>query len=114
MTQTKQRLSAVDRARRARRCVRTFSAASYAGPPQRRSPKLRGSAAISTPLRPKRELFLACIDEAWQLFHGAAEASMAEDDRVPRPDRRLVHGVEARVRLVDLWIQALTVAPEDR
>ena len=117
MTQTKQRLSAVERRQAVLDAAcEVFSAASYRGAT---TSEIAEAAGISEPILyrhfgSKRELFLACIDEAWQLFRGAAETSMAEDP----------HGClgriadsymasKARVRLVDLWIQALTVAPED-
>ena len=42
------------------------------------------------------------------------EQAIADDpDTLPRRDRRRLHGEEAKIRLVDLWIQALTEASED-
>jgi AcrR family transcriptional regulator len=117
MTQTKQRLSAVDRRQAVLDAAcETFSAASYRGAT---TAEIAEAAGISEPILyrhfgSKRELFLACIDEAWQLFHSAAEASMAEDPTACLgriADSYMAS--QARVRLVDLWIQALTVAPED-
>ena len=57
----------------------------------------------------KRDLYLACLDEAWRQFREFAEEAIAKDP----------HGClgaiadaymakRSRLRLVDLWIQALT------
>jgi AcrR family transcriptional regulator len=118
MTQTRQRLTAVER----RQAVldtacRVFSAASYRGAT---TAEIAEAAEISEPILyrhfgSKRELFLACLDEAWQRFRAAADEAIASDP----------HGClgkisdaymasKTRVRLVDLWIQAVTVAPEDQ
>jgi AcrR family transcriptional regulator len=62
----------------------------------------------------KRDLYLACLDEAWCQFRAFSEEAIADNP----------HGClgaiadaymakSSRLRLVDLWIQALTVAPED-
>lgn len=95
---------------------RAFSRLSYRGAT---TAEIAREAGISEPILyrhfgSKRELFLACIDEAWQLFRSAAEASMADDPSACLgriADSYMAS--QARVRLVDLWIQALTVAPED-
>jgi AcrR family transcriptional regulator len=63
----------------------------------------------------KRDLYLACLDEAWRNFRIVCEEAIAND-----PDQCLgavadaYMAKRARVRLVDLWIQALGEASEDR
>jgi AcrR family transcriptional regulator len=63
----------------------------------------------------KCDLFLACLDEAWRTFRIVCEEAIAND-----PDQCLgavadaYMAKRARVRLVDLWIQALAEASEDR
>jgi AcrR family transcriptional regulator len=62
----------------------------------------------------KRDLYLACLDEAWRQFRELAEEAIAND-----PEGCLGAFADAymakrsRLRLVDLWIQALTEASED-
>lgn len=62
----------------------------------------------------KRDLFLACIDEAWRRVRAAWETMMAEEDP------KLWHGGHsgsglrrARELLWDLWAQAVTEAGDD-
>ena len=117
MTQTKQRLSAVERrAAVLDSACGAFSAASYRGAT---TAEIAEAAGISEPILyrhfgSKRDLFLACLDETWSRFRLASEEAMAED-----PEGCLGRIADsymasrARVRLVDLWVQALTVAPED-
>ena len=63
----------------------------------------------------KRDLYLACLDEAWRAFREVAEEAIAAD-----PESCLgaigdaYMAKRARIRMVDLWIQALTEASEDR
>jgi AcrR family transcriptional regulator len=63
----------------------------------------------------KRDLYLACLDEAWRQFREFSEEAIAND-----PVGCLGAIADAymakrsRLRLVDLWIQALAVAPEDQ
>jgi AcrR family transcriptional regulator len=63
----------------------------------------------------KRDLYLACLHEAWAGFRAVCEQAVADD-----PDQCLgaiadaYMARRARIRLVDLWIQALTEASEDR
>jgi AcrR family transcriptional regulator len=62
----------------------------------------------------KRDLYLACLDEAWRQFREFSEEATASD-----PAGCLGAIADAymakrsRLRLVDLWIQALTEASED-
>jgi AcrR family transcriptional regulator len=95
---------------------RVFSRLSYSGAT---TAEIAREAGISEPILyrhfgSKRDLYLACLDEAWRSFRDGAEGAIAED-----PDRCLGAIADAymakdkRIRMVDLWIQALTVAPED-
>jgi AcrR family transcriptional regulator len=117
-TATKQRLSACER----RQAVldtacRVFSRLSYRGAT---TAEIAREAGISEPILyrhfgSKRDLYLACLDEAWRSFREGAAQAIAED-----PARCLGAVADAymakdkRIRVVDLWIQALTVAPEDK
>ena len=117
MTQTKHRLSA--EARRAAvldTACRVFSRSSYRGAT---TAEIAREAGISEPILyrhfgSKRDLYLACLDEAWSTFRAEATAAMAEDaERCLGviADRYMAKG--NRLRVVDLWIQALTEASED-
>jgi AcrR family transcriptional regulator len=117
MTQTKQRLSAIERRQGVLDAAcEVFSAASYRGAT---TADIAEAAGISEPILyrhfgSKRELFLACIDEAWQRFRTLAEETLATDPvgcLGKIADAYMTS--QARVRLVDLWLQALSVAPED-
>ena len=118
MTQTRQRLTA-----EARRQVvldtacRVFSKSSYRGAT---TAEIAREAGISEPILyrhfgSKRDLYLACLEEAWRAFRAIAEEAIAAD-----PDSCLgaigdaYMAKRARIRMVDLWIQALTEASEDR
>jgi len=116
-TQQKQRLSAPER----RKAVldtacRVFTRASYRGAT---TAEIAKAAGISEPILyrhfgSKRDLYLACLEEAWRRFREVAEEAVASDPRGclgTIADTYMAS--RARVRLVDLWIQALTVAPED-
>ncbi|HEX7526632.1 MAG TPA: TetR/AcrR family transcriptional regulator [Gaiellaceae bacterium] len=118
MTQTKQRLTAGAR----RQAVldtacRVFSRSSYRGAT---TAEIAREAGISEPILyrhfgAKRDLYLACLDEAWASFRTESERAIAAD-----PVKCLGAIADAymakgkRLRVVDLWIQALTVAPEDK
>ena len=117
MTQTRQRLTAEAR----RQAVldtacRVFSKSSYRGAT---TAEIAREAGISEPILyrhfgSKRDLYLACLEEAWRSFRAGAEAAMAED-----PDRCLgaisdaYMAKGARIRMVDLWIQSLAEASDD-
>lgn len=96
---------------------RVFSRSSYRGAT---TAEIAREAGISEPILyrhfgSKRDLYLACLGEAWRCFRAGAEQAVAED-----PDRCLgaiadaYMAKRARIRMVDLWIQALTEASEDR
>jgi AcrR family transcriptional regulator len=117
MTATKQRLTAVER----RQAVldtacQVFAKASYRGAT---TAEIARAAGISEPILyrhfgSKRDLYLACLDEAWQGFRVVCEQAIADD-----PERCLgaiadaYMAKRARIRMIDLWIQALTEASED-
>jgi AcrR family transcriptional regulator len=116
-TETKQRLSA--EARRAAvldTACRVFSRSSYRGAT---TAEIAREAGISEPILyrhfgSKRDLYLACLDEAWQSFREEAGVAIAEDPvgcLGAISDRYMAKG--SRLRVVDLWIQALTEATED-
>jgi AcrR family transcriptional regulator len=117
-TQTRQRLTA-----EARRQVvldtacHVFSKSSYRGAT---TAEIAREAGISEPILyrhfgSKRDLYLACLDEAWRAFREVAEEAIAAD-----PESCLgaigdaYMAKRVRIRMVDLWIQALTEASEDR
>jgi AcrR family transcriptional regulator len=118
VTVSKQRLSAVER----RQVVldtasRVFSQSSYRGAT---TAEIARESGISEPILyrhfgSKRDLYLACLDEAWNGFRVICEQAVAAD-----PDQCLgaiadaYMAKRARIRLVDLWIQALSEASEDR
>jgi AcrR family transcriptional regulator len=117
MTQTRQRLTA--EARRAavlETACRVFSRSSYGGAT---TAEIAREAGISEPILyrhfgSKRDLYLACLDEAWQTFRDEASSAVADDPvgcLGVIADRYMAKG--NRLRVVDLWIQALTVAPDD-
>lgn len=119
MTQTQQRQrlpAALRRQAVLDTACRVFTKASYRGAT---TAEIAKAAGISEPILyrhfgSKRDLYLACLEEAWRLFRVTAEEAMAADPRGclgTIADTYMAS--RARVRLVDLWIQALTVAPED-
>jgi AcrR family transcriptional regulator len=118
VTQTKQRLSADER----RQAVidtacRVFSRSSYRGAT---TAEIAREAGVSEPILyrhfgSKRDLYLACLDEAWSSFRAEAEEAIRRD-----PDKCLGAIADAymrggkRLRVIDLWNQALTEAAEDK
>jgi AcrR family transcriptional regulator len=117
VTATRQRLTADER----RQAVldtacRVFSKSSYRGAT---TSEIAREAEISEPILyrhfgSKRDLYLACLDEAWRSFRTVAEAAVASDPRGclgAIGDVYMAKG--SRIRMVDLWIQALTEASED-
>jgi AcrR family transcriptional regulator len=117
VTETKQRLSA--EARRAAvldTACRVFSRSSYRGAT---TAEIAREAGISEPILyrhfgSKRDLYLACLEEAWETFRQEATTAMAEDPvgcLGVIADRYMSKG--NRLRVVDLWIQALAEANED-
>jgi AcrR family transcriptional regulator len=117
MTSTKQRLPAIERRQAVLDAASdVFMKASYRGAT---TAEIARTAGISEPILyrhfgSKRDLYLACLDEAWQRFRTIGDEAVASD---PEGCLGTVADAymtsQARVRLVDLWIQALSVAPEE-
>ena len=118
MTQTRQRLTADER----RRAVLDTACAVFARSSYRAATtaEIAREAGISEPILyrhfgSKRDLYLACLDDTWAGFRADAQALVAAD-----PDRCLGAVADVytapgrRLRLIDLWIQALIEASEDR
>lgn len=117
MTEARQRLS--KEARRAavlETACEVFSRSSYRGAT---TAEIAREAGVSEPILyrhfgSKRDLYLACLHEAWQSFREEAEAALTDDPAGCLgviADRYMVKG--NRLRVVDLWIQALTEAADD-
>jgi AcrR family transcriptional regulator len=118
MTQTAKRLTAEAR----RQAVldtacRVFSRSSYRGAT---TAEIAREAGISEPILyrhfgSKRDLYLACMDEAWGSFRAVCEEALAGD-----PSRSLGAIADAymvrgrKIRVIDLWIQGLDEASEDK
>lgn len=113
MTQTKQRLTA-DARRQAvlETACRVFSRSSYRGAT---TADIAREAGISEPILyrhfgSKRDLYLACIERAYDELVEVADAARREDpDGCLGTVWKAYMKSNARVRLVDLWIQALGV-----
>jgi AcrR family transcriptional regulator len=115
---TKQRLSAGER----RQVVldtacRVFSQSSYRGAT---TAEIARESGISEPILyrhfgSKRDLYLACVDEAWGSFRAICEEAIAAD-----PDKCLGAIADAymakgrKIRVIDLWIQGLNEASDDK
>jgi AcrR family transcriptional regulator len=89
---------------------RVFSRSSYRGAT---TAEIAREAGISEPILyrhfgSKRDLYLACLDEAWRSFRETAGEAMAADPARclgAIADAYMVKG--KKLRVVDLWIQAL-------
>lgn len=96
---------------------RVFSRSSYHGAT---TAEIAREAGISEPILyrhfgSKRDLYLACLEEAWSSFRGVCEAAVAESPSTclgAIADAYMAKG--KKIRLIDLWIQALNVAAEDK
>jgi AcrR family transcriptional regulator len=117
MSVTRPRLTGVER----RQAVldtacRVFSQSSYRGAT---TAEIAREAGITEPILyrhfgSKRDLYLACLDEAWRSFREIAEHALAEDPvgcLGAIADAYMAK--KSRIRLVDLWIQALNEASGD-
>jgi AcrR family transcriptional regulator len=96
---------------------RVFSRSSYHGAT---TAEIAREAGISEPILyrhfgSKRDLYLACLEEAWGSFRAVCEQAIADD-----PDKCLGAIADAymakgkKIRVIDLWIQALNIAAEDK
>jgi TetR/AcrR family transcriptional regulator len=95
---------------------RVFSRSSYRGAT---TAEIAREAGISEPILyrhfgSKRELYLACLDEAWSSFRALAEEAMAgapESCLGAIADAYMVKG--KKLRVIDLWIQALNESEDE-
>jgi AcrR family transcriptional regulator len=117
MSATRLRLTAVER----RQAVldtacRVFSRSSYRAAT---TAEIAREAGITEPILyrhfgSKRDLYLACLDEAWRSFRELAERALADDPVGCLGSIADAYmATRSRIRLVDLWIQALTEASDD-
>jgi TetR/AcrR family transcriptional regulator len=95
---------------------RVFSLSSFRGAT---TAEIAREAGISEPILyrhfgSKRDLYIACLDEAWRAFRELSEEAIAAD---PRGCLGAIGDAymakKARIRMIDLWIHALTEASED-
>ena len=117
MSATRPRLPAIER----RQAVldtacRMFARSSYRGAT---TAEIARESGITEPILyrhfgSKRDLYLACLDEAWRAFRDTAEKALAED---PAGCLGAIGDAymakKARIRVIDLWIQALNEAADD-
>jgi AcrR family transcriptional regulator len=95
---------------------RVFSKSSYRGAT---TAEIAREAGITEPILyrhfgSKRDLYLACLEETWRTLREVAEQAVRDDPgRCLGAVADMYMAKEARIRLVDLWIQALTEAAED-
>jgi AcrR family transcriptional regulator len=117
MSATRPRLRAEDR----RQAVldtacQVFSKSSYRGAT---TAEIARESGITEPILyrhfgSKRDLYLACLDQAWESFRVfAQEAERANPAGCLGAIADMYMAQRARVRLVDLWIQAITEASDD-
>ena len=96
---------------------RVFSRSSYRGAT---TAEIAREAGISEPILyrhfgSKRDLYLACVDQAWGSFRAICEEAIAAD-----PDKCLGAIADAymakgrKIRVIDLWIQGLNEASDDK
>ena len=96
--------------------LRVFSTGSYSGAT---TADLAREAGVSEPIlyrhfASKRELYFACLDEAWHRLEAAIDSSVGQLGPV-EACRRLAPSAlrELKVLLPQLWLQAVTEAGED-
>jgi AcrR family transcriptional regulator len=117
MTAPAKRLSASERRQAVLEAAcRVFSESSYRGAT---TAEIAREAGISEPILyrhfgSKRDLYLACLDQAWTSFRALAEKAIEENPAGclgAIADAYMVRG--KKIRVVDLWIQALTEAEDE-
>ena len=93
-----------------------FSKSSYRGAT---TAEIAREAGITEPILyrhfgSKRDLYLACLDQAWESFREfAEEAERVNPTGCLGAIADMYMAQRARVRLVDLWIQAISEASDD-
>ena len=98
--------------------LRVFTARSYAGAT---TAEIAREAGVSEPILyrhfgSKRGLYLACLEEAWARLRTAIEAKLDELGPAAGPLAIAKTGLGLRDKRIlppSLWVQALSVAPED-
>ena len=119
MTEVKQpRLPAVERrAAIVTAALEVFGSGSYSGST---TAEIARAAGVSEPIiyrhfPSKRDLWFACLDEAWQELRAAIElkASAIADARGLRDVEAAEHSPWANPLLPNLWLQGVTEAAED-
>jgi TetR/AcrR family transcriptional regulator len=99
--------------------LKIFSARSYRGVT---TAEIAREAGVSEPIlyrhfASKRELYLACIEEAWQQLRRGWEAAIEESHRpsqwLPAMAKSGIVRQRSKGFLAHFWIQAITEAPED-
>ena len=120
MSATAVRLSAAERrAALVETALQVFTDGSYRGTT---TAEIAREAGVSEPVlyrhfRSKRDLYLACIDEAWRRLRTHWEQAMEEgsDPRewFPSMARTVLCGKDAKLLVTELWMQAVVEARED-
>jgi AcrR family transcriptional regulator len=98
--------------------LHVFSEGSYRGTT---TAEIAREAGVSEPIlyrhfASKRDLYLACIDEAWRRVRAIWEAALEQEERGPdcfNAMGRALHASREKYLLSSLWVQALTEASED-
>jgi AcrR family transcriptional regulator len=116
-TATRRRLTADERRQAVlETACRVFSQSSYRGAT---TAEIAREAGISEPILyrhfgSKRDLYLACVDHAWEAFRSHAQQLMEDDPAGclgAVANAYMIRG--KKVRVIDLWIQALNEASDD-
>ncbi len=120
MSTTRPRLAAMERrAAVLDTACRIFSKGSYRGTT---TAEIARESGVTEPIlyrhfSSKRELYLACLDQAWERMRSSWEAAIEADpdptNWMPSMARSFFEHKEQKVVLSNLWIQALAEASED-
>ena len=120
MSTTRPRLAAMERrAAVLDTACRIFSKGSYRGTT---TAEIARESGVTEPIlyrhfSSKRELYLACLDQAWERMRSSWEAAIEADpdptNWMPSMARSFFEHKEQKVMLSNLWIQALAEASED-
>jgi AcrR family transcriptional regulator len=120
MSTTRPRLAATERrAAVLDTACRIFSKGSYRGTT---TAEIARESGVTEPIlyrhfSSKRELYLACLDQAWERMRSSWEAAIEADpdpaNWMPSMARTFFEDKEQKVVLSNLWIQALAEASED-
>jgi AcrR family transcriptional regulator len=117
-TQTRQRLTSDERRQAVLEAAcRVFSRSSYRGAT---TAEIARESGISEPIvyrhfGSKRDLYIACLDMAWASFRTICEEAVAKDPEKclgAISDAYMAKG--AKIRVIDLWMQAMNEASEDK